>query len=287
MSPLAPSVPSKSPMVDSLQGQIKIFSHKLVNHENEGYKSVFVQLTDTCSQLLPIIMRKYKINDDWKKYALFMQFKGQEKCLSYDDCPLQLQNQLRTANDSPQFYIKSIRSTDSLKQVPKNTSLLEAIRASRIGPPNNVGPSSALNSSGGSLAVLSPVNAPSVSSEKTLAHRGTADATDDEHAVAIYEYKAERDDELDVNIGDTFVIRDKTETGWWVVQKGDVTGWVPSGCLMPQGAAETAAPAPANGPVLGTALFDYDAIGVNEISIRNGDSLTVHKTYQHWLLAEK
>jgi hypothetical protein len=105
-----------------------------------------------------------------------------------------------------------------------------------------------------------------------------------ETAVAIYEYRAERDDEFDVAIGDTFVVKDKSVTGWWVVEKqvqGQMkTGWVPAGCLMASEQEED------TGSSQGTALFDYNAVGANELSIKKGDLLIVHKKYQHWLLAE-
>lgn len=60
------------------------------------------------------------------------------------------------------------------------------------------------------------------------------------YALAIYPYMADRDDEFDVNVGDTFVILNKTK-GWWVVHRdtkatkeSDIvrSGWVPQGCLL-------------------------------------------------------
>ena len=55
---------------------------------------------------------------------------------------------------------------------------------------------------------------------------------DSTHAVAIYEYKAARDDEFDVAIGDRFVKIIKEGEGWCTVEKADGTrGWVPTGCL--------------------------------------------------------
>jgi hypothetical protein len=99
---------------------------------------------------------------------------------------------------------------------------------------------------------------------------------------AIFEYKAEREDELDVNIGDSFIIMDTNTTGWWVVEKNGKTGW---GCLM-ENNQKTEADPDADAPIEGTVLHDYEAIGVNELSIKKGDLVLVHKTYQHWLLAD-
>jgi hypothetical protein len=57
-------------------GAIRVYGHKLQNHENESYKSILVSVHDSCSKVLPLAMKKWKINDDWKKYALFMIFRG-------------------------------------------------------------------------------------------------------------------------------------------------------------------------------------------------------------------
>jgi hypothetical protein len=103
--------------------------------------------------------------------------------------------------------------------------------------------------------------------------------------VAIYEYKAQRDDELNVSIGDEFVVRDKSETGWWVVERAGQTGWVPAGCLIDKSANDVLIDGE-TGPVPGIALYDYNALGVNELSISKDDVLTVFKKYQHWLMAE-
>jgi len=60
------------------------------------------------------------------------------------------------------------------------------------------------------------------------------------YALAIYPYMADREDEFDVAVGDTFVILNKTK-GWWVVhrdskatEESDIvrSGWVPQGCLL-------------------------------------------------------
>lgn len=60
------------------------------------------------------------------------------------------------------------------------------------------------------------------------------------YALAIYPYMADREDEFDVAVGDTFVILNKTK-GWWVVHRdskateaSDIvrSGWVPQGCLL-------------------------------------------------------
>lgn len=57
-------------------GAIRVYGDKLLNRENESYKSFRVNLSDPCSKILPAALKKYKINDDWKQYALFIIWKN-------------------------------------------------------------------------------------------------------------------------------------------------------------------------------------------------------------------
>ncbi|KAI9189548.1 hypothetical protein H9P43_000981 [Blastocladiella emersonii ATCC 22665] len=104
--------------------------------------------------------------------------------------------------------------------------------------------------------------------------------TESSRAVAVYEYKAQRPDELSLIIGDTVVIRSRS-TGWCVVDKRGEHGWVPAGCLVEENKGEDRIEG-----MHGRVLFDYDKIGPNELSIKKGDSLKLIKGYQHWLLVE-
>ncbi|KAJ3368705.1 Adaptor for signal transduction [Allomyces arbusculus] len=113
--------------------------------------------------------------------------------------------------------------------------------------------------------------------------------TESSRAVAVYEYRAQRADEVSVMIGDPVVIRHRS-VGWFVVDTAaGATGWVPSGCLVEEALAEEYATGPAAGPAgvtLGRALFPYDAIGPNELSIKKGDTMRLMKRYEHWVLAD-
>ncbi|KAI3650185.1 hypothetical protein MP228_004923 [Amoeboaphelidium protococcarum] len=306
-------------------GALKIYGYNLENREYESYKSVFMSVTDTCSKVLPLTLKKWKLADDWKKYAIFMEYKGQEKCLSYDDCPLALYFQLKTEVDVPKFFLKNIRA-DSMNPAMKNVehlSIVEALRNSKgdlfgrkIRSITNTNTDTDTSSRGKSDTKTTDMT---TTSEESLvdAQRGASSENaegfaspdsnrnnygqttdiiqeedefsnaDSEKAVAIYEYKAEREDELDVNIGDTFIIKDKNETGWWIVEKQGKTGWVPAGCLLEEDQVNQENDQNQNQDQQGLALFDYSAIGVNEMSLSKGDKLIVHKTYRHWLLAEK
>lgn len=117
------------------------------------------------------------------------------------------------------------------------------------------------------------------------------------NAVAIYEYKANREDELDIVIGDRVLIINR-EMGWCIVEKGGKRGWVPTGCLhvdesdsSSQDGAGGDSGSGGNGTshghrtTQGYVLYDYEKISPNELSIKKGAVLTIYKKYEHWLLA--
>ena len=56
-----------------------MYGDKLLGRENESYKSFRVSVNDSCSRILPSVLKKYKIDDSWQNYALFIQHKGQGK----------------------------------------------------------------------------------------------------------------------------------------------------------------------------------------------------------------
>uniref|UniRef100_A0AAX7U339 Neutrophil cytosolic factor 1 n=1 Tax=Astatotilapia calliptera TaxID=8154 RepID=A0AAX7U339_ASTCA len=59
----------------------------------------------------------------------------------------------------------------------------------------------------------------------------------DEH-ITIQAYKAEQDDEISLEVGETVEVIHKLLDGWWVVRKGDETGYFPSLFLSKAGKRE-------------------------------------------------
>ncbi|WVW82070.1 hypothetical protein I302_104075 [Kwoniella bestiolae CBS 10118] len=128
-------------------------------------KSFRVTLEDPCWKVLPAALKKYKINDDWKLYALFICFDNTERCLSYDEKPLLLFQKLKESGHRPVFmlrHIKDIRSPIAVAQqkqaqklgLPPNTTanVLPKIKPSSdtsISPTKaNLQPSGRLNAEG-------------------------------------------------------------------------------------------------------------------------------------------
>lgn len=85
-------------------------------------------------------------------------------------------------------------------------------------------------------------------------------------AVALYEWEAKRDDELNVKVGDVFKIKSKGH-GWWVVQRDEEIGWIPASILSESSSEDGYFSAE------GVAIFDFTKTGPNELSIKTGDKL--------------
>lgn len=243
-------------------------SANTASSDSNPYKSFRVTLDDPCYKVLPAALKKYKINDDWRKYALFICYGKTERCLSYDEKPLLLFQKLKENEQSPVFMLRHIRDVKS------PIAIAEAKAASKLQERENEGTAAPKKRSPpradrrriiagppppGAL-VTNTSNPVEVGPAADLPERNKVSKT---YAVAIYPYMPERDDEFDVNVGDTFIVINKAK-GWWIVQrdaKGDGTsdvvysvptgeaneaegttysnyraeyssGWVPAGCLL-------------------------------------------------------
>lgn len=131
----------------------------------------------------------------------------------------------------------------------KEGSIRDFTRATRLHHPTNLQP---VRGSPNSPNVGTSGNNPSDDKDKDGKDKENKDDDKDKdedendvahglgYALAIYPYMADREDEFDVAVGDTFVILNKTK-GWWVVHRdsratnqSDIvrSGWVPQGCLL-------------------------------------------------------
>ncbi|GAK67328.1 protein kinase regulator [Moesziomyces antarcticus] len=239
--------------------------------DSNPYKSFRVTLDDPCYKVLPAALKKYKINDDWRKYALFICYGKTERCLSYDEKPLLLFQKLKENEQSPVFMLRHIRDVKS------PIAIAEAKAASKLQERDgdaaaNVKKRTAARTDRRRIIAGTPPPGALVGNTSNPVEVGPAaelperNKTARTYAVAIYPYMPERDDEFDVNVGDTFIVINKAK-GWWIVQRdaggdgsGDVvysvpvgeggptdddstttysnyraeyaSGWVPAGCLL-------------------------------------------------------
>jgi hypothetical protein len=272
-------------------GTIRVYADGIGANEHEGYKSFRITVEDTCSNVLPIILRKFKVKEDWSNYALFFIPSGSpgqisaEKCLGYDENPLRILQEAshRGSSSDACFILKHIKQ--SMSPTERSPSS-EVIAPMPLPPPrtsaSTVGTSNAIDQdSRFSRVPPSTILSPD---EATMDPSSFPSPTEKTVAVAVYEYTGQRTDELSLIIGDEVIIVTRS-TGWSVVQLRGELGWVPSGCLVEETQAEEFQQIDPLG-VPGKALFDFEKIGPNELSIRKGEEVRVLKKYQHWLLAE-
>ncbi|KAF9301971.1 Adaptor for signal transduction [Mortierella antarctica] len=315
-------------------GAIKVYGQKPSSTRDpaDAFRSFRISQDDPCHKVLPAALKKYKINDDWRQYALFICYGKTERILTYNEKPLLLMKQLRENNESPVFMLKHIRQMKSPavntpsppnSHPPRKSSDImnkelpmppEAMGGSQSGTSHGLTLNHATN--GSSLLARSGTTASMRTSSKTAASTSTpstptaasTNMSGSTHhtssttnttgmtlapkpenyvqetveasgtAVALYEWEAKRDDELNVKVGDVFKIKSKGH-GWWVVQRDDEIGWIPASILSESSSEDGYFSAE------GVAIFDFTKTGPNELSIKTGDKLKIFRRHQHWLLA--
>lgn len=73
---------------------------------NELLKSFRVSVEDPCHKVLPVALKRYQINDDWRQYALYIVHGDQERCLGLEEKPLMLFKQLDREGRKPMFMLR-------------------------------------------------------------------------------------------------------------------------------------------------------------------------------------
>ncbi|KAG4304855.1 hypothetical protein PORY_001908 [Pneumocystis oryctolagi] len=97
------------------ESQSPISSQK--SHESiEMFKSFRVGLNDPCRKVLLAALKKYKINSDWKEYALVLYYDNKERYIELDEKPLLLFQKLQKDEKKPIFMLKKIKKPVTLSQ---------------------------------------------------------------------------------------------------------------------------------------------------------------------------
>ncbi|CAJ0831262.1 13341_t:CDS:2 [Entrophospora sp. SA101] len=237
-----------------------------------------VSLEDPCYKVLPSALKKYKVHDDWRKYALFICFGSQdnpvERCLSYDEKPLLLFQKLKEANQNPVFMLKNIKEIKS--PVATAEEILNSLKANKS-----------------KRRTTQFLNKDNTYEYLNNNNSGNEEDQDEEMivegdctAVAIYPYVPELDDELNVVVGDIFKIRSKSG-GWCYCEKNGQYGWVPANFLLETNVN--------GGDIMdddnpyvgrGIALIDYQRNTDDELSMNKDDTLRIYKKQDYWYYCE-
>lgn len=75
---------------------------------SEPFKSLRVTMDDPCYKVLPVALRKYKINADPSEYALLVCYDDQERLLGLNEKPLKIFNELQDAGRKPVFMLRHV-----------------------------------------------------------------------------------------------------------------------------------------------------------------------------------
>lgn len=69
-------------------------------------KSFRVSMDEPCHKVLPVALRKYQIEDDWRQYSLYIVHGNNERCLGLEEKPLILFKQLASEGKKPMFMLR-------------------------------------------------------------------------------------------------------------------------------------------------------------------------------------
>ncbi|KAJ3218954.1 Adaptor for signal transduction [Dinochytrium kinnereticum] len=260
-SPKTPSG-SQARTTDSNVGTIKIYLDKILNGSSESYKSFRVSSNDSCSKILPAVLKKYKISEHWQNFGLFVCLHRSERCLSFDEKPLELISMLKDGEDPPVFSLKHTRSLYYNRPIPRRSfdserSMAASSYRSRISPDS----------------------------------QGYTSPTD--HYYAVYDYKAQEDYEVDLSIGDKVQILAR-ESGWANVRRDSpnsnqvATGWVPVDCIGNSDESQEGTYMEGRGLLKGQGLvlYDYMPGSPGEIAVRKGEVVNLRRRIDHWFAVE-
>ena len=63
-------------------------------------------MEDPCYRVLPVALKKYNINADWRQYSLYIVHGDQERCLGLEEKPLTLFKELHRQGRNPMFMLR-------------------------------------------------------------------------------------------------------------------------------------------------------------------------------------
>ncbi|KAI8822259.1 uncharacterized protein EV422DRAFT_505735 [Fimicolochytrium jonesii] len=190
---------SRHPVTNVLA--MRVYIDPSLNRKSEPYKTVHLSNHATINLIIPEVLRKYKLWDDPQNYEMIVLDRddGSTRRLETYEWPLDILRDMPNAR----FVLKRAEGVEEMILLPGGKAPMRPLRID--------------TNTAKSLAPSQPTNSSASPSERA-------------QAVAVYEYNATLADELDVSIGDRFVIARRCE-GWCEVEKDGRTGWVPSGCL--------------------------------------------------------
>ncbi|KAJ1921254.1 hypothetical protein H4219_000855 [Mycoemilia scoparia] len=143
---------------DGYKPHLRVYGSNGIQRKFESYKSIKIDMEDVCSTVLPSILEKYHIHDDWKNYSLHIDYISDlsdgsrtERPVNLDEKPLLLLSRLRHENRDPKFFLKNLRSggTGTSDYFGNGTSSLSPVNGhSHVGNNSSGSINTNLNSNG-------------------------------------------------------------------------------------------------------------------------------------------
>ena len=94
-------------------------------------------MDDPCYKVLPAALKKYQINEPWDKYALYIVYGDQERCLGLDEKPLILFKQLDKEGKKPMFMLRKTNTAPADAETPGSAGLNSG-RGMTYDPPGGI-----------------------------------------------------------------------------------------------------------------------------------------------------
>lgn len=75
---------------------------------SEPLKQLRASTDDPCSKLLQAAMKRHKLNDDWRNYALVICYGDKERLLKLDEKPVQIFKELKEKGEHPAIMLRQL-----------------------------------------------------------------------------------------------------------------------------------------------------------------------------------
>jgi hypothetical protein len=75
---------------------------------SEPLKQLRASTDDPCSKLLQAAMKRHKLNDDWRNYALVICYGDKERLLKLDEKPVQIFKELKEKGEHPAIMLRQV-----------------------------------------------------------------------------------------------------------------------------------------------------------------------------------
>ncbi|XP_052784015.1 cytoplasmic protein NCK2-like [Mya arenaria] len=209
-----------------------------------------------------------------------LDIKKNEKLILVDDTKewWMVQNSRNKSGYVPSNYVK--RSKPSFFSSLKNTLGRKHKDGKGIGSPVVSRNGNSGGGGGGGLGMLPLPPEGSEGDKSSLNSENIQVCEPAQPAIVKYNYTSQRKDEMSLTKGETVLVFEKSNDGWWNGRKGNHTGWFPSNYVELQTHDNSGYCTPATNlevrtSEIVTALYKFEGSSGEELSFKQGDKLVI------------